>query len=137
MRTYSRQAFEEARELWKDYGWQWNRVRELAASRGFIYPPSGSRHDDRDAAEPSQRAIIWRALEEQPTELYAIVGRSSSWFDVTDRIIGLEARLREDANYSEKDAALSKDEQPNEHESLQSLASIVGRIADSLPGRSA
>lgn len=132
MRTYSRDAWLEARAAWESFGPRWDRVRGLAAERGMLYPPSGSAHDDRDAAEPSQRAIVWRALEDNPTELVAIIGRSSSWSGVVDRIIGMESRLRTDADYRERDAEWQREHEPDGREATASLAAILGRIGDSL-----
>lgn len=131
MRTYRREDWLASRELWDDFDNEWRKVRELAAQRGFIYPPSGTRHDDRDDAEPSQRAIVYRALQDNPTELLAIVGRSSSWSGVVDRIIALEARLREDANYRDKDAEYDRDGRPTHVESAQALKRILDRIGAS------
>lgn len=131
MRTFARSDWLAARAQWETFGPEWNRLRQLAADRGWIYPPAGTPHDDRDAESPSQRSIVWRALEDNPAELYAIVGRSSSWSGVVDRIIGLEARLREDATYAEKDAALTKDEQPTHREAATAIKAILQRISDS------
>lgn len=128
MRTYSRADWTAANEAWSDFGWQWQAVRRIAAERGFIFPPSGSAHDDRDAEAPSQRAIIWRALVDNPTELAAIVGRASSWSGVIDRIIGLEARLRTDADYADKDAQWSRQDDPTHGEAVMTLADIMSRI---------
>jgi hypothetical protein len=127
-RTFNRTDWLASQEAWKSFGWQWQRIREAAAAKGFIYPPLGTAHDDRDADNPSQRAIVWRALNDNPTALYAIVGRSRSWSDVVDAIFGLEARLREDAGLSEKDAAFDKDREPTERDSASTIASMVERI---------
>lgn len=132
MTTYSRATYQEAQAAWADgdYGWQWQAIRRIAADRGFLYPPSGSAHDDRDAEQPSQRAIVWRALQDNPTATEAIVRRSRSWSQVVDQIIGLELRLRDEAGLTERDAAWGRDD-PTHRESVLSLASILGRIEDS------
>jgi hypothetical protein len=135
MRTFDRATFLAAKAEWEsgEFGWQWQRIRRIAAEQGFIYPPTGSRHDDRDSEQPSQRAIIWRALEDNPRELEAIVHRASSWSGVVDRIIGLEARLRTDADYAARDREFDKDE-PTHRQAAMSLAAILTRISDSTEG---
>ncbi len=133
MRTFDRDTYLRAQHEWDDgrFGWRWAEVRRIAASRGFILPPKGTVHDDRDADPPSQRAIIFRALEENPTAVRNIVARSSSWGEVVDRIIGLEARLATDADELMRDDAWSRKDEPTPRSSLVSLHDIIQRIADS------
>lgn len=128
MRTFSRADWQAAQAEWADFGPRWTTVRRVAAERGFIYPPSGSPHDDRDAEQPSQRAIVYRALEDNPAELLAIIRRSSSWSGVVDRIIGMEQRLRADADYRERDAQWERDEAPQHREAVMSMAAILERL---------
>jgi hypothetical protein len=129
MRTFDRATFLAAKAEWEsgEFGWQWQRIRRIAAEQGFIYPPTGSRHDDRDSEQPSQRAIIWRALEDNPTELEAIVRRAKSWSGVVDRIIGLESRLRTDADYADRDREFD-DPRPDHKQAVHSLAAILERL---------
>lgn len=131
MRTYRREDWLAAREAWEDFGHEWTTIRQLAVERGMLYPPSGTAHDDRDAEQPSQRAIVYRALRDNPTELRAIIGRARSWSGVVDRIIALEGRLREDADWRERDEQFDKDQQPSHAESLTALKAIVDRIGAS------
>lgn len=130
MRTYSRETFLAAKAAWDDgdFGWQWQPIRRIAAERGFLYPPSGSKHDDREVESPSQRAIVWRALEDNPSQLAKIVGRSRSWSDVVDQVIGLEATLRVDLTERDRDIAWEKASDPDHRESVMSLAAILERI---------
>lgn len=131
MRTYSRDDFLRSREAWSDFGPEWEWLRKLAIHGGMLFPPSGTRHDDRDAAEPSQRAIVYRALVDQPTELRKIVLRSRSWSQVVDAIFGLEQRLRYDADETQRDAEWERDGRTTGRESMFSLAQIIQRIEDS------
>lgn len=136
MRTFSRDEWLAAEREWSagGFGWRWGAIRRIAREQGILYPPSGSAHDDRDAESPSQRAIVWRALEDNPAELAAIVRRSSSWNGVVDRIIGLEQRLRSDADYAERDAAWEQAETPDHREAVTALGAVISRIADSVGG---
>lgn len=93
-RTYKADAFLKARDEWESFGPEWDRIRAAAAQSGYIFPPSGTELDDRDAESPSQRAIVYRALMDRPRETEAIVRRSSSWSEVVTRIFDSEARRR-------------------------------------------
>lgn len=133
MRTYDRATFLAAQQAWDTggFGWQWRRIREIASDRGMLFPPAGSRHDSRDAAEPSQRSIVWRALEDNPAELERIVRRSSSWSQVVDKIIGMESRLREDAGIVDGDAEWERGQLPTHREAVMSVARILARMDES------
>ena len=132
MRTYSRADFLRSKAEWEDFGSEWSELRRLASERGMLFPPFGSKHDDRDAENPSQRAIIYRALVDQPTELHRIVNRSRSWGQVVDLIIGMDTRLRSEADDHERDEQWNRKERPTERQALTSLGAIIKRIADSV-----
>lgn len=131
MRTYARDDWHRSSEAWRDFGPRWAEVRQIAAARGMLFPPNGVAHDDREAAEPSQRAIIWRALEDNPAELKRILRTASSWSQVVDRIIGMEARLRAEAGDNERDAAWDRDQLPDHRTAAMSVAEILKRLEDS------
>jgi hypothetical protein len=133
MRTYRREDWLASQRAWDDgeFGYRWQAIRRIAADRGFIYPPSGTIHDDREVEFPSQRAIVWRALEDNPREVERIVRRAWSWFDVVDNIIGLEARLRVDADEDGKVDDWEREQLPDHRESVMALSSILKRIGDS------
>lgn len=133
MRTFDRDTYLRAQREWDEgrFGWRWAEVRRVAASRGYILPPRGTVHDDRDADPPSQRAIIFRALEENPTVTRNIIAKSSSWGEVVDRIIGLEKRLAEDADELGRDDAWRRKDEPTGRESTMAIKAILQRIGDS------
>jgi len=135
MKTYSRAAWVAAQQAWDDgeFGSRWQTFRRLAAERGFIYPPTGTPHDDRDDDNPSQRAVIWRAIEDNPTQLQRIIQHSRSWHEVVDGIIGVEDRLRRDADENDAVARWQRANDPDavgHDESVQTLAGILARIDD-------
>lgn len=134
MRTFSRSDWLAAQAAWDegDFGYRWQALRRIAAERGYIYPPSGAVDDDREVESPSQRAIVWRALEDNPSRLEAIVRRSRSWSQVVDGIIGLEERLRQDADEDERVDAWQRRDDPTHLEVVASLGSIMTRLRDSL-----
>lgn len=133
MRTYSRADWLASQQAWDDgeFGYRWQAIRRIAADRGFIYPPSGTVHDDREVESPSQRAIVWRALEDNPTETERIVRRSRSWSEVVDGIIGLEARLRVDADDDGKVDDWEREQLPTHRESVMALSAVIKRIEES------
>lgn len=130
MKTYSRADFEEGRRQWADFGPEWAEVKRLS-SDWTVFPPSGTRHDDRDAESPSVRAIVYRALIDNPSGLRKILCRVKSWNGVVASIIGLETRLRLDADDLERDTAFDRRGDPDHIESAQALAAILKRIGDS------
>lgn len=133
MRTFDRDTFLRAQALWDDgsFGWRWQSIRRIAAARGFIFPPNGTRHDDRDASPPSQRAIVYRALAENPTQLEVIVRRSSSWGEVVDGIIGLERRMADETDEADRDMAWQRKNEPTGRQATSALKDILTRIGDS------
>src|SRR5688572_28185784 len=133
MRTYDRDTFLAARAEWEagDFGWQWQSIRRIAADRGFLYPPQGSKHDDRDMEPPSHRAVIWRALQDNPSNLEAIVRRSRSWKEVVDYIYGLESRLRYDADELARNDRWERQDEPQHREAAMTIGDILERIATS------
>lgn len=128
MRTYDRETYLRARAAWADYGSEWDELRRIAWERGFPYPPSGSPFDDRDDPEPSQRAIIYRALLDRPRTTWATVARARSWNQVVSGILQTEERIREDADLGEREAEYERAERPTYRESITSLAAILERI---------
>ncbi len=133
MRTFSREHFEKSREAWRtgEFGEEWRPFREQAAQRGMIYPPEGTRHDDRDVENPSQRAIIYETLRDNPGLLRQAIARSHSWHGVVDYLIGRIDALREDADLREREAAWEKGGEPNPRQATRRIGEILERIADS------
>lgn len=133
MRTFDRETWLRAQREWDDgdFSYVWAEPRRIATNRGFILPPRGTRHDDRDADPPSQRAIIYRALEDNRTRVLAIIRQSRSWGDVVDRIIGMEARLAEEADDEMRDDAWRRKDEQGPRESTLTIKHILDRIGDS------
>lgn len=130
MRTYDRDTFVRARAAWEEgeFGSAWSELRRLAWERGFPFPPAGTKWDDRDDPEPSQRAIIHRALVDRPRDTIATVARSRSWGQVVAGILQTEDRLREDADLVDREAEYDRTERPTYREAVMSIAGILERI---------
>ena len=131
MRTYSRDDWFRAKAAWDSFGPRWAEARR--ASQGWtIWPPSEQGQDWRDAPHPSQRVIVWFALENRPAETLDIIRRASSWSGVIDRIIAGEARIRSDVKWAEEDAELERSYQREQYRgAMQSVAEILATWRDS------
>jgi len=130
MRTYSRVHFEEAQRLWTDgdFSAEWKPFRHAAAMRGFIYPPDGSKWDGWDEREPSQRAVLIRAIREQPVALMAAINRSRSWHDVIGQVIAANEELIVDVGLAERrDRHDRMAEEPTEREAAVLLRDILAK----------
>jgi hypothetical protein len=127
-RTFSRGAWEEAQAAWKDgkFSDEWKPYRHQAAMRGMIYPPEGTRFDSWDDDEPSQRAILIRAIRETPDLLATAIERSRTW----GNIVAILLRARDDWREEVRRAEPLRDG-PDEREAVVALKAIIERIADS------
>jgi hypothetical protein len=132
-RTFSRQAFVESQAQWEagEFSWEWHLVRRRAAERGFIYPPEGSRWDSWEDDNPSQRAILIRAIRETPELLEECIDRSRSWFEVIAKLTQGRDGRREDAELRDRQDAWDRQDEPTPREALVTLKQIVTRIGDS------
>lgn len=131
-RTYSRDDWFRAKDAWTAYpGPLWAKARQ-AASSWSIFPPSEDGQDWRDAPHPSQRVIVWFALENRPTETLDFIRRASSWSGVIDRIFAAESRIRTDITWDEETADLERRyERANYRGSMQSLGEILTKWRES------
>lgn len=127
MRTYRREDVERAQAAWADYGAEWAELRRAAAERGMLFPPAGTRLDVRDEPRPSQRVIVWRALDERPTQTLAIVGGARSWSQVVARILVVERELRSDADDAEDQAETTRRDGPSRGQAMATVSEIFAR----------
>jgi hypothetical protein len=131
-RTYDRKTYTAARKAWAEGDFRdtrWHAIYRLCAERGYIYPPMGSIHDDREDENPSQRAIVYAAMCDQPAELEKIMRRCSSWTQVVAQIISHVDRLREDADRAEDDDAWEKRDRPPRGAVPEAVGAILRRLA--------
>lgn len=114
--TFSQADWRRAQAAWEagEFDRAWSPFRELAGRAGFIYPPAGTRWDSWEDDQPSQRAIIWRAIEETPDLLRRCIARARSWSDVVRELTSerdaWRARLASQA--SEEPDPISRREAP-------------------------
>ncbi|HEY3414126.1 MAG TPA: hypothetical protein VGM51_13885, partial [Armatimonadota bacterium] len=96
---------------------------------GIVYPPTGTSLDSWEADNPSQRAVLIRAIREQPGLLSTCFRGSKSWGDIIAKLLRRRDEIRE-----EQRAILvcqQVDEVPSHREAASSLQQIIQRIADS------
>ncbi len=135
-KTYDRSTYAAARRAWAEGDFRdprWHRVYRLAAERGYIYPPTGTVHDDRDEEQPSQRAIVYAAMCDTPTELERIMRRSASWSAVVAQLISHVERLREDADRADDDVDWDHRDLPDRDAAKKLLGSILRRLWGATP----
>lgn len=128
MRTYNRVDWEAALAQWDagKFSDEWKPYRHQAAMRGMIYPPEGTRYDQWDDDEPSQRAMLVRAIRETPTLLGVCIDRSRSWGEVVARLI----RVRDDWREEQRRRVAVRPD-PDPREATVSIRHILERIWNS------
>lgn len=101
---------------------------------GLIYPPEGTEFDSWADDNPSQRAILIRAIRETPRLLDKCVIRARSWSDVIARLLKERDDWRERNDRDARDEEWDRRDDLTHREAVQSLAGILQRIDDSRSG---
>jgi hypothetical protein len=129
-RTFSKADWDAAQEQWRsgDFSPEWRNFRHQAAMRGMIYPPEGSKWDSWEDDEPSQRALLIRAIRETPSLLSEAIGRSKTWGEVINYVLRRRDLWRDELDEKERRARANR---PTNREALTSIAAILQRIEDS------
>lgn len=132
--TFSRDAWNEAQALWKagEFSDEWKTVRHQAAFRGMIYPPTGTKWDSWEDDEPSQRAMLIRAIRETPELLSRCIGRSRSWSQVIERLMAERDELREERWRQTRQVDRDRDE-ATPRQATTTILGILERIWESRP----
>lgn len=132
-RTFSREAWVHSQNQWRDgdFGPEWDFYRQRAADRGFIFPPNGTKHDSIEDDSPSQRALIYRAIDETPQALVDAIRASRSWTEVISKLMQHRDGLRDDAELREKQIRWDNQDRPTARQAMTRLADIFQRIKDS------
>lgn len=127
-RTFSQEHWSAALQAWKDgnFSAEWKPYRHQAAMRGMIYPPEGTEFDSWEDDEPSQRAILIRAIRETPNLLTRAIERGRSW----GAVIGYIIAERDEWRAELRRVSPLRDE-PDEREAVVALSRIIQRIAQS------
>jgi len=134
-RTYRREHVVEATRRWDagEFGPEWQPYRAMAAGRGFIFPPVGSRWDSYEDDQPSQRSVVHQAIEDTPRLLRAAIGRSRSWNEVVRLLVAERAVMRETVGIDERAAFDERLARPTRGEALTRLVDIVRALPEIRP----
>lgn len=132
MRTFSRSDWEAAQASWEGFSPEWRELRHLMAMQGVVFAPAGTEWDSWEDDSPSQRAMLIRAIREQPTLLMGCARGAKSWADLIGRLLDKRDDWREEVAEREAEAFRQRmAELPASRTAPQSLASILRRVADS------
>jgi predicted patatin/cPLA2 family phospholipase len=97
--------------------------------KGMIFPPAGTKWDSWDDEDPTQRAILIRAIRETPKLLNDAIAKNKSWHDVIDYIMRKHETWRAELNDRERLAQRDREEdEPTHKQAVQTIASILERI---------
>jgi hypothetical protein len=137
VRTFLKTDLERAAADWEDGEFDphdWPKWRALAAEQGIIFPPRGTRWDSWEDELPSQRAIVIRAIRNHPTLLRRSIFGSSSWGEVTAKLIVGVGELREEAGEEDYARSVQADElSPSRAEAkhaLERIGSVMARMKE-------
>jgi hypothetical protein len=134
-RTFSRSDWEAAQASWAGFSPEWRDLRHAMALQGCIFAPSGTEWDSWEDDSPSQRAMLIRAVREQPALLARCVPGARSWQQLLERLLARRDDWREELAAREADAARQRAAEDAGRRAgasdAQSLASIIERLAAS------
>jgi hypothetical protein len=136
-RLYTREQMDAARAAWDegDFSSEWHDWRHLAAMEGgIISAPAGSAWDSWADDDPSERAILIRAIRETP-ELLAEAIRAPgppTWAKVVARLVGRRDEMREEVTRDEREADRERERRSTaSREAAYRLREILDVIKDS------
>lgn len=134
-RTVTRDRWDAAQVAWAagDFSAEWKPWRHLAAMKaGIVDPPTGSKWDDWTDAEPSQRAMLIRAIRETPGALRRAIETAPrpTWEAVLEGVLRHRDRMGEDADRREHEWDATR------RAPMVPLADTLGVVANSLRVRS-
>lgn len=132
MRTFNRVDWEASLGEWGagDFSDEWKPYRHQAAMRGIIYPPTGTKWDSWEDDEPSQRAVLIRAIRETPRLLERCIAHAGSWSEVVSRLMAERDELREQGWNASRQEERERDE-VTDYEATVSIKRILDRIGAS------
>lgn len=132
MRTYSRSDWEAAQASWAGFSGEWRELRHLMAMQGAIFAPSGTALDSWEDDSPSQRAVLIRAIREQPSLLMRCARGARSWQQLVDRLFSARDDWREEAREREAEASRHRAaDRELDRRAMRRLSDVLATIADS------
>lgn len=130
-RTFTREQLDASRRAWDagEFSDEWKPWRHLAAMQaGIIDAPEGTRWDSWADDEPSERALLIRAIRETPDTLRAALlsGRCHTWAQVVREVVMFRDRLGDDADRREHEWDVTR------RAPMVPLADTLGVLRDTL-----
>lgn len=127
-RLYTAEQTSEARTAWATghFSDEWRPWRHLAAMEGgIIAPPEGSRWDQWDDENPSQRAMLIRAIRETPELLRGAIRTAPrpTWGAVLEVLLSGRDQMARRLDDEQRDVMASRDEP-----TPQEAAAVLRRI---------
>ena len=134
--TYSKAQWDDAQDAWArgEFSAEWDDWRKLAAKGpGIIWPPEGTPYDDWTADDPSQRALVIRAIRETPELLrWALTStKRASWHAVLDRVLDGRDELRESRDIGADSERRARADETTPRQAVYSLKAIFDMVRDS------
>lgn len=133
-RSYSREDWNTAQLDWseRDFGPEWKLFRHEAAMRGILFAPSGDKYDSWDDDEPSQRALLFRAIRDTPVLLREAIDRSRTWGEVIAYVLRRRDEWRDELAERDREEARRRAEiEVGPRGATMSIKAILDRIGDS------
>lgn len=131
-RTYSRADWEAAQASWAGFSPEWRELRHVMALNGCIFAPAGTELDSWEADSPSQRAMLIRAIREQPSLLMRCARGARSWQQLVERLVAERDDWR--AEVAEREAEAFREraaERSLDRGAMRAVADVLATIADS------
>lgn len=129
MRTFSHADWHDAQQAWADgeFSDEWRGLRHTMAMQGCIFPPSGTRFDSWEDDQPSQRAMLIRAIRETPELLAKCSRNARSWTQLIKRLVNARDEWREEMRRQIED-----DERPIDRRAPIHVGALLPSVADAL-----
>ena len=135
-RTFSREQWESAQLAWQvgEFSSEWSTWRHLAAMEaGIIAPPNGTRWDSWGDDQPSERALLIRAIRETPEALRLAIMSPGvhAWSNVIAILTRGRDEQRHDVERSERDDERRRTEEGTPRQATYALRSILDIVGQS------
>lgn len=99
--------------------------------RGMLYPPLGTKWDSWEDDDPSDRAMLIRAIREAPSLLRAAINRAHSWPEVVAYVIRQRDDWKDEMDLLARDAKRNRDD-ADPRESMVAIGSVFEKVAESM-----
>lgn len=131
-RTFSRADWDAAQRSWDGFSPEWRELRHVMALNGCIFAPSGTEWDSWEDDSPSQRAMLIRAVREQPSLLMRCARGAKSWQRLIERLLAERDDWR--AEVAEREAEALREraaERVADRRAMARVADVLATIQDS------